>query len=320
MKKSITPWLIVLSAPAILFACMLFGPSGYGLPGTDSGAFILRLNRVIAGFVVGAALACAGVVLQALLRNPLAEPYVLGVSSGAGLGAALAILTGLTAITAFALPLSAFIMAIATLALVCALARQGGRTSVYALVISGVIVSAVFSSLLMFLTSRAKEHELHTIIWWMLGNMGVNSVGVLRACSLIILLGIPLAWILARDLNALTLGKEMAHHLGVRTDIVVTLGLVVATLISAAAVSMTGLIGFVGLIVPHVMRKLVGPDHRRLIPLAAIGGGLFLAVCDAIARTIIKPEIIPVGVMTALVGGPFFIAILRARRKQGWIE
>ncbi|MEI6971559.1 MAG: iron chelate uptake ABC transporter family permease subunit [bacterium] len=279
----------------------------------------LQLFRVLAAFIVGAALACAGIVLQALLKNPLAEPYVLGVSSGAALGAALAIVGGLATAGAFVLPAVAFAAGAATLALVYVLSRSGGQPSIYGLIISGVIVSSVCSSILMFILAVTPVEGIHSILWWMLGNLQVTSYPLLEAVSILVVSGIAVIWLMSPELNALTLGQEMAHYVGIRTKMAIPLGLAMATLITAAAVAMTGLIGFIGLIVPHVVRNVVGPDHRRLIPAAALAGGVFLALCDLLARTVIAPVEIPVGVITALLGGPFFLIILRSRRKGGWI-
>jgi len=280
----------------------------------------LRLNRIAAGLVVGAALSCAGVIFQALLRNPLAEPYILGVSSGAGLGAACAILTGLgAAVTFLLLPVAACIGALIALLVVLAVAG-GTRASVYNLILSGVIVSALASSILMFLITTASHEALHDVIWWMLGNLQPTSHVQLIITAIAVLIGVVIAWLIAPQLDAMTLGSEVAHHIGIRTGWMTALGLVLGSLLAAAAVSLAGLIGFVGLVVPHVMRSLLGPTHRRLIPSTAIAGGIFLAVCDAVARTLLAPREIPVGVLTALCGGPFFLAILKLRGRKGWIE
>ena len=315
-------WLLVLLAPAVFALCLMLGPYMIGLPDwtTRLGRDMLRLrfNRVLCGFVVGAGLSCAGVLFQAILRNPLAEPYILGVSSGAGLGAALIILTGWSLAGAFVLPAGAFVFAVATLAVVYALASDRGSPSVYGLILSGVIVSSVCSSMLMFLVSVAPVEGLHSVVWWMLGNLETTSHLVLEVSSGVILAASLGIWLLAPELNALTLGQDIAHHVGVRTRLTVTLGLGLATLVTAASVGLAGIIGFVGLIVPHGMRALFGPDHRRLIPASALGGGMFLAACDAVARTALAPREIPVGVVTALIGGPFFLSILRRRKKSGW--
>jgi len=307
--------------PVILALCIMMGPSGIGLPdlNAEREILMLRLTRVLCGLIIGAALSCAGVVFQAILRNPLAEPYILGVSSGAGLGAAIAIVTGISAVCTYLLPLCAFIMALITLAIVYALSRNGDAPSIYGLILSGVIVSAVCSSLLMFMVSVSSIEGMHSILWWMLGNLEVSSNNILLIIGLVVVMGCLGLWSLSRELNALTLGHHMAHHLGIRVRTTIIIALLLATLVASAAVGVAGLIGFVGLIVPHIMRNLVGPDHRRLIPAAAIGGGAFLAACDALARTALAVEI-PVGVITALLGGPFFLFLLKRRRPQSWLE
>jgi iron complex transport system permease protein len=205
------------------------------------------------------------------------------------------------------------------LVLVYWLASHGGTASVYSLILSGVIVSSVASSLLMFMISVAPVEGLHSVIWWMLGNLEVESLALLFWAGLPIVIGFVVVWLMSPELNALTLGQEMAHYLGVRTRLSVVCGLGLATLMTAAAVGASGLIGFVGLVVPHAARHLVGADHRRLFPAAALGGGTFLAVCDALARSVIPAVEIPVGVITAFVGGPFFLIILHRKRKAGWI-
>lgn len=314
-------------AVLLLAACLLFGSSGIGFPdlATSAGAAILKLRvyRVAAGFVVGAGLSCSGLILQALLRNPLAEPYVLGVSGGAGLGAAVAILTGIAGISAFLLPLTAFLFGLMSLVLVYSLAGAGGRLSIYSLILSGIIVSSVCSSLLMFMVSIAPVEGLHSVIWWMLGNLDISEPSVFHVSALFVLAACAIAVLLARDLNAMSLGREMAHNVGVKTKSVLAAGLLASTIAASACVGVSGLIGFVGLIVPHAVRGVVGPDHRRLIPYALFYGGVFLSVCDALARTMLLPlgpYEVPVGVVTALIGGPFFIMILYKKRRRGWIE
>ncbi len=314
-------WIVWMAGPVALLAlgfCLLAGAAGWGIP--SDVIFRLRLERMVAGFVVGAALAAAGTVFQALLRNPLAEPYVLGVSSGAGLGAAFAILSGAAAWHVATMPLIAFVFGAATLFLVYRLALVGGRASVYGLVLSGVIVSSVCSSMLMFLIWVSPTPVLHGIIGWMLGNLEVYSRPLLLTASVAVALGVVAIRAMAPELNALTLGGDAAHYAGVRTRVAVPLGLGLATLTAAAGVSLGGLIGFVGLVVPHGVRAIVGADHRRLVPVSALAGGVFLAVCDAVARLVLAPRELPVGVVTAMIGGPFFLLILRRRRRGGWLE
>jgi len=319
--RTILLLVLALLLPAV---CAMVGPHGFGLPdlATPIGRAVLqlRLTRIAAGLIVGGSLAVSGAVLQALLRNPLAEPYVLGVSGGGALGAALVILSGLAALHPLLLPGGAFLAALATLLLVYTLAGgRSGTPSVYELILGGVVVSAMLSSLLMLLISCADIEGLHSIIWWMLGNLQPASRPLLLACGGCGAAAFLVMWALARDLNALTLGRDMAHHLGVRTRLAVALALGAATLAAASAVALAGLIGFVGLIVPHAVRQLAGADHRRLLPASALAGGVFLVVCDTVARTVFAPLEVPVGVITALTGGPFFLMLLR-RRKTTWFE
>ena len=209
---------------------------------------------------------------------------------------------------------------LAALALVYGLAQQNGVPSVYGLLLSGAIINALCSSLLMLIISTINVEGLHSITWWMLGNLQGPSKPLLKAGWAINALGMIGLWLMAREFNALTLGRDMAHHLGVRTGRVVLLGMALSALLAAVGVAMAGLIGFVGLIVPHQVRNWVGPDLRRLIPLSALAGGMFLVICDTLARVVFAPVEIPVGVITALLGGPFFLVLLRRRRKSGWLE
>jgi len=315
----------IIGAPSLLMLCLFFGPGIEGLPrlNTEAGRNILdmRIQRIMLAFFVGAALSCSGAIFQALLRNALADPYILGVSSGAGLGAAIAIMTGVAAAGVYILPAIAFFSAVVTLAVVYTVAGGRGSTpSVYSLILSGVIVSAICSSILMFLVTIFPRDGLHSVIWWMLGNLQPASKGLIITVSAVIAAGFLCAWLLSPEMDALSLGREAAHNVGVKTGFAVTAGLAVASLLAASAVAGAGLIGFVGLVVPHVVRNICGPDHRRLIPLSFIWGGVFLALCDALARTVLKPVEIPVGVITAMCGGPFFLIILRQKKRKTWIE
>ncbi len=327
-SRSRAAWrmLLFFAALMVLLALsMLLGPSGIGIPDLESpsGSAILslRFSRLLMGMMTGAALSASGVVFQALLRNPLAEPYVLGVSGGAGLGATLTILAGTGVVASFSLPVVAFLSAVVTLMVVYGIASQGtsGQPSVYSLILSGVIVSSICSSIIMFLVSTASVEGMHNVIWWMLGSLQPVSAGQQLLSAALLFGALVGIWLLSPRLNALALGREMAHYQGLHADLVIVIGLLLATLLAAIAVSLSGMIGFVGLIVPHVMRAIFGPDHRKLVPLAALGGGVFLVVCDAVARTLLAPVEIPVGVVTALAGGPFFLIILQRRMKQAWI-
>lgn len=308
-----------------LFVALCVGEAGWGLPDwrTPSGAALLSLrgHRAMAGFLVGAALSAAGAVLQGLLRNPLADPYVLGVSSGAGLGAAGAILTGWTLASVWALPVAAFAGGLAALGLVYLLAAAGRESpSLYGLLLSGVIVSAMGSSLLMMLVSFAPAHGMHGILWWMLGNLQSAGRELLLATGGLVLLALVAMGALGHMLNALSLGRDQAHHLGVRTRVVTLTGLALASLLTAAAVALAGIVAFVGLVVPHAARAWLGPDQRRLPLGAALMGGVFLVLCDIAGRTLAAPREIPIGVITSLLGGPFFLYVLVRRRARGWVE
>jgi iron complex transport system permease protein len=279
----------------------------------------LRVARILLGVIAGAGLSVAGVIFQALLRNPLADPYVLGVSSGAGLGAATAILLGLSAVGAWTLPGMAFLGGLATILLVYALARTaGGAVPVHTLLLSGVIVNAVLGSLLMYLVSisasATRSDNLRNVIWWLLGNLQIFDWQLLRVVAAVVAVGLAAAVVLSRDLNLMTLGEEPAAFLGLRVERSKKLFFVVASLMTGAVVAACGLIGFVGLVVPHMVRLVVGPDHRRLVPASALAGAAFLVLADSFGRTVIAPMEIPIGVITAFLGGPFFLYLLKRRR------
>lgn len=285
----------------------------------SSGIIRLRLARILLAVVAGAGLSVAGVVFQALLRNPLADPYVLGVSSGAGLGATLAIVLGVGVLSTWTLPAMAFAGAIGTIFLVYTLARSaGGAVPVQTLLLSGVIVSAVLGSILMFIVSISPTENLHNVVWWLLGNLQIFDWSLLRVASIVVICGVVVSILFARDLNIMTLGEEPATHLGLSVEHTKRFFFLVASLMTGAIVAACGLIGFVGLIVPHSVRLVVGPDHRRLVPASALTGAIFLVLTDSFARTVIAPLEIPIGVVTAFLGGPFFLFLLRRRKRSYW--
>ncbi|MBI5966746.1 MAG: iron ABC transporter permease [Deltaproteobacteria bacterium] len=275
----------------------------------------LRWPRVISGALVGAALSIAGAVLQALLRNPLADPYVLGISSGAAVGAILAILFGLgsTILGSYAIPGAAFGGALLTLLFVYFLARVQGRLPSQTMLLAGVIVSSFFSAIIMFLISITTDERLHSVTFWLMGNLAYVASQTLGVIFLYLLLGSAVLFSLAKDLNLMALGEETASELGVEVERVKKTAFIFASLITGAVVSVSGLIGFVGLVVPHLVRMIWGPDHRFLIPASALLGALLLVLADMVARTIMAPSEIPVGVVTALGGAPFFIYLLRRK-------
>jgi len=277
----------------------------------------LRLARIFLGIVAGASLSVAGCVLQGLLRNPLADPYVLGISSGAGLGAVIAIVTG-AASASFgvnSLPFYSFVGAAVTMFLVYNLAKSGGRIPVQSLVLSGVIVGAVFSSVLLFLISVTQNELARDALWWLLGNLQIYDTKLLVITGILSLAGISAAQFYSRELNIISMGEEEATHLGINIEALKGILFLIASLMTASCVASCGMIGFVGLIIPHIMRFIIGPDHRFLIPASALSGAIFLVVCDTVARTVLLPAEIPIGAITAIIGGPFFIYLLRTTRK-----
>jgi len=314
-------WPLIVLTPLVVAGALLAGSAGLPDWNTPTGQAVLlsRCYRLLTGLLVGGGLAAAGVVMQALLRNPLAEPYVLGVSSGAGLGAAVAVALGWAGAHEWSVPVTAFVGAGLTLAAVYAVASRIGGVSIYGLLLSGIIVSSMLANLLMLVISLSPARGM-PILWWILGNLQLSSPALLVTGGAIFVAGLAALTLVGPQLNALTLGRETAHHLGVRTGVMITCCLGVATLLAAMAVALAGLIGFVGLIVPHAARAWVGPDHRKLPAVAAWIGGLFLVVCDTVARTAIAPQEIPIGVVTALVGGPFFLFLLWRGRRGGWVE
>ena len=275
--------------------------------------FIARLPRTLAGALVGAMLATAGVVFQGLLRNPLATPFTLGVSAGAALGAMLAITFGWSFawLGVPAAPAASFIGSIAAVGVVYALARarhQGLSTNV--LLLAGVTMNAFFSALILFVQYFADFAETYQILRWLMGDLDVSSYQpILTALPLAIVSLIVFSW-LARPLNLLSLGPEGAETRGLNVVGAQRAAFLSASLATGAAVSVGGPIGFIGIVVPHLVRLITGPDHRLVLPAAALFGAAFLIACDAVARTIIAPIELPVGVITALIGGPFFLWLL----------
>ena len=272
----------------------------------------LRFLRIFTAVIAGAGLAVSGVVLQAILRNSLAEPYLLGTSSGAGLGAALSIMMGLSAVF---LPVAAFCGAILSIVLVYNLAKQNGKIAEQSLILSGVIVSVAFSAIIVFLLSISSKEMLHSFSWWLWGSLQVFDFKLLCWVSLIVSAGIIAVYLFSQDLNAISLGEEEAIHLGIDIETVKLILIMITALISASLVCVCGIIGFVGLIVPHMMRLVVGPNHKILIPMTIIAAAIFMVACDIISRSVFPPLEIPIGVITAIIGAPIFIFLLKSKQK-----
>jgi len=274
----------------------------------------VRLPRIVLGILVGSALAVAGCVMQGLFKNPMASPYTLGVSSGAAFGAALALVLGMSF---YSLPLTAFLFALLEVFLVYSIARTGGTIPIETLLLSGIAVGSFFAALVSLLVYIAGE-RIYGIVFWLMGGLWASSWEKVIMLFPLVTIGIVVLFLFARDLNAMVLGEEPALHLGIEVETVKKIILFFATLITAASVCFVGTIGFVGLIVPHMMRIVVGPDHRILLPSSALLGAIFLVCTDTLARNVAQPAEIPIGIITALFGVPFFIYLLKTRKSKRW--
>jgi iron complex transport system permease protein len=282
--------------------------------------FAIRLPRVAGAAIVGAALATAGVLFQGLLRNPLADPYALGVSGGAALGGALGFLLSLSfSFLGFSpVPILAFVGALIAMTLVYALARSGGRAPIVTLLLAGFAVSAMMGyavSFLLILNDRL-QLNLPRVYGWLLGGISVTQWSQLGLAIAMVGLAMCGGWLLRHSLDALSLGEEVAEQLGVAVESDKRLVILLGSILTGAAVALGGLIGFVGLFAPHVTRVIVGPRHGLLLPAAALLGAAFVVLADLLARAILAPTEIPVGILTAFVGGPFFLWLLRRERRE----
>lgn len=333
-RLSPTRWLVTLALLAAaafvgLLVCVQFGVERIGLADAvriladtfregqaDVPAEVIllhvRLPRVLLAFMVGGCLAVVGVGLQALLRNPLADPYVLGVSSGSALGAGLAILFGLTGtVLAFsAVPLCAMIGGLSAVLVVYRIAASYGYVPVHTLLLAGVILNAIFSALVMFVTSIMEPNRSFGMMAWLMGTLTAPDYPAMLVLGVYVATGTVVLFRQAAALNLLTVGEEAARSLGVDVEMVKKTVFFTSALLTGAVVSVSGMIGFVGMVIPHALRLTVGPDHRLLLPASALVGGMYLMAADTVARTLLAPAEIPVGVVTALAGGPFFIYLL----------
>lgn len=330
----------VLSASAVLSAivCLQFGARFIGandmlrvlfLASGESGDAVgdpdtvttillhIRLPRVVLGFLVGGGLAVVGVAVQALLRNPLADPYVLGVSSGAALGVSVAVLFGVgtTVLPVAVLPLCGFAGSLVALLVIYRMAASDGRLPIYSVLLAGVILNAILSALIMFITSIMDPNRSFGMMIWLMGSLTAPAHPTLLVFSLYVLVCLGFLLRQAGVLNILAFGDEPARSLGIDTERTKRRIFLLSALMTGAVVSVSGMVGFIGMVIPHVVRLIVGADHRLVMPAAALVGGTFLMVADTFARTILLPSELPVGIMTALVGGPFFVSLL-VRRKD----
>lgn len=281
--------------------------------------FNIRLPIVIGGMLVGSALSVAGVLFQGLFRNPLADPYIVGTSAGAAFGAAIAMVLpiSITFLDFGVMPIFAFLGALAAVLLVYSLARVGGKTPVVSMLLAGFVVSAMLmASIFLLLVLIGDERNLTDIFMFLMGSISVNSWDQLAIIAALVLGGIIVARVFAHKLNAFTLGEEGAAYVGVDVERYKLYILALGSLLTAAAISISGLIGFVGLLVPHTMRLILGPEHRLLLPASALAGGSFLILADLLARTLPSSGLIPIGTITAPLGGLVFIYLLRRNIRE----
>lgn len=280
-------------------------------PLQDQAVWQFRVPRALLAACAGAGLALAGALMQAVVRNPLAEPYVLGVSAGAGLGAVLVITLGSTAVGGLGLGAAAFVGATLTSALVASLARLHGTVAPTRMILCGVAVGSLLSALTSYLTLTTDAQNVVSVLFFLLGSVSAADLGAVGVAGLALAVALPVSLLLAGRMDALVAGDEAATALGVDVDRLRLVLMLVASLLTGAVVSVSGGIGFVGLVVPHVARILVGGRHRRLIPVAVAGGAAFLVLADLLARTAAAPTEVPLGILTAVVGAPFFLWLVR---------
>lgn len=321
---SITAGASDASAWSVLHSWLAPIPGGDGLVLSDSERIIvteIRMPRVALGLLIGAALAVSGAVMQGLFRNPLADPGIVGVSAGAGLGAVSIIVLGSTALAPFtaalgiyALPLAAFCGGLASTLVLYRVSTRQGRTSVATMLLAGIALGALAGALTGMLIFVADDRQLRDLTFWQLGSLAGATWTKVAAVSPIILLTLAVSPFLARGLNALSLGEATASHLGVPVQRFKYLSIFIVAAATGASVAVSGGIGFIGIVVPHLLRLLIGPDNRYLLPASALLGACLLLLADAVSRTIVAPAELPIGIVTATAGAPFFLWILLRRR------
>jgi iron complex transport system permease protein len=280
---------------------------------------MVRLPRVITALLVGSALATAGAAMQGLFRNPLASPEILGVSAGGSLGAVIAISSGLFTLNMYLMPIVSIGGALAAALIIYAISTSRGNTSLLFIILAGMAVSSFFNGMISAVLLFAEEYKVSQFIFWTMGALDKRRWEHILLVLPFLIPGIVLLILFSRELNLFSLGEEQAHTLGMRVEMVKRFLLLLSAVITGVAVSISGTIGFVGLMVPHLLRLLMGPDNKKLIPACALGGGLFLMVCDMIGRTVFAPFEIRVGIITAAVGAPYllFLIFLYQRKAYG---
>lgn len=289
-------------------------------PIVESTLWVVRFPRIVMGLMVGAALAVAGAVMQAIFGNPLAEPGVVGVSSGAALGASIAITIGASVLGGPGVAVFAFLGGLVATLLVYAVARAGGRTEVVTLLLTGIAINAFAQAGIAFVLFIADSASREQIVFWQLGSIAGSLWNQVLIVASVAIVGTIAALFLARRLDLLALGERNARQLGVNVEKLRIVAIVLVALLTGAAVAFTGIIAFVGLVVPHIIRMIIGPAHRGLILASAVGGGALLVIADLMTRTLIAGAELPIGMLTSLVGGPFFFYLLyrQRRRSGGW--
>jgi len=270
----------------------------------------IRIPRTLLGFAVGGGLSLSGAILQGIYRNPLVEPYTLGISGGASLGVTFAIVSGLHLINTLFLPFAGFIGALATLFLVYALSIRRGAPDINRMLLIGVMISFISSSLMMFLMSVASSENIHGIVFWTMGSLNESNNVMIGLMVILSVIGLLVSYFFVIPLNALRLGEEKARHLGIDSGTTIRILFVVTSLLTGACISVAGIIGFVGLVIPHIVQLWVGSDYRIKLIASFLSGSVFLILCDVAARTIIAPNELPIGVITGIVGGIVFIVLL----------
>ncbi|MGO3734067.1 MAG: FecCD family ABC transporter permease [Canibacter sp.] len=289
-------------------------------PNADAALWEVRFPRVALAILVGSALATAGAIMQGVFGNPLADPGVIGVSSGASVGASLMIITGAAAASSFAIPAGAFVTGVFTALLVYTISRARGKTQVITLILTGIAVNAFCGAALALMTFAADTNQREQIVFWQMGSLAGalwESVGTVFP---LLILGLVFAFAIAQKLDLLSLGDDAARHLGLNIERLRIVSIVIVAILTAAAVSFAGIVGFVGLVIPHLIRMIVGPGHRVLVPASALGGAFLLVLADTFARTAIAYAELPLGMLTALIGGPFFFMLIKSsqNRNGGW--
>jgi len=275
----------------------------------------IRLSRILLAVLVGCALAVSGTTMQGLFKNPMADPFIIGLAAGAAVGASVSILLGMSiSVSIYSTPFFASIGAMLTVFAVYVIAKSGGKVKVETLLLTGIAVGSFLTAVMSFMMYMAGQ-QFRFLFFWLLGGLYGASWEVIAIAFPLIILGTIIVQLFARDLNAIVLGEEPATHLGINVETVKKILLIFSSLVAGVAVAFSGIIGFVGLIIPHMMRILVGPDHRILLPASALAGGIFLVWADTIARTVLSPTEIPVGIITALCGAPFFVYLLQKSKK-----